>query len=470
MTPIQIDYEQGSFKDPFGCVFYYNDKVYRTLTPRVYELFAKWFEDGTIQKFIEAGHLIESRLIAEKEVTGLPEGTSPSAALIEQPKIEFITYPYEWCFSQLKDSALKTLDFLQQCLEGDLILKDATAFNLALHEGTPKFFDILSIEPYEENQPWIAYRQFCQQFLFPLLLSSYKGIDPQYFMRGHFLDLSAAHISRYFSGLDILKPGVFKHVTLLAMMEKSYESKNIKVRETMKEVHFPKALILNNLKNLRRTISRLEYFVPKSEWSDYTSECNYEEDDRKTKHVFIKDYLAKEKPGTLIDMGCNTGEYSYLASEVAGTVISADFDALSVERLYAGIKQDKKENIIPIVANLLNPTPSMGWAENERKSFFTRFGNLDGFFALALVHHICISGNVPVPKFVEMLHKTGKSGVVEWVDKKDGQVQKLLRNREDVFGDYDWEHFESALRTKFDIIRIEETHNGNRKLCHVSAL
>lgn len=470
MALAQIKFDSGSFKDPYGSVFYFKGKVYRTLVPEAYELFKPLFEGGTIAQYVQAGYLLESRLLAESEVAGLPAGTSPSGYLIEQPKIQVITYPYEWCFSQTKDAALKTLDFLESCLNGNLVLKDATAFNLALHNGEMRFFDVLSIEQYQENQPWMAYQQFCQQFLFPLLLSSYKGIDTQFLTRGYFQNLSASHVAKYFSGTDVFKAGILKHVYLLSMMEKSFESKDIKVKEVMKQTHFPKALILNNIRNLRKTIGKLSYFVPKSEWSDYISECNYRDADRSEKHAFIKNYLDHAKPKSVIDLGCNTGEYSYLAADVADLVVSADSDALSIERLYLGLKETGKKNIIPMVANLLNPTPSLGWAGEERKSFFERFNGLDGFFALALIHHICISGNVPVQKFVDLLHGIGKSGVVEWVDKKDEQVQKLLRNREDVFGDYTWECFESALRRKFKIHEIRETHSGNRKLCRVEAL
>lgn len=470
MANSQVCFEPGSFKDPFGCVFYFNDRVYRTLVPEAYELFKIWFEDGTIDNYVKSGYLMESNLVSEKDIEGLPAGVSTSGYLIEQPKIQFLTYPYEWCFSQIKDAALKTLDMLEDCLKKDLILKDATAFNLGLYDGDIRLFDILSIERREKDQPWIAYRQFCQQFLFPLLLSSYKGIDTQFLMRGHFQDLTASHVAKYFSGTDVFKPGILKHVYLLSMMEKSYASKDIKVKEAMKTTHFPKEIILNNIKNLKKTISKLSYFIPKSEWSDYISECNYEDEDRRHKHAFIKNYLSKSKPKSVIDLGCNTGEYSYLASEVADIVVSADADALSIERLYSDMKDKKKTNIIPLVANLLNPTPALGWAGDERKSFFDRFGNMDGFFALALVHHICISGNVPVSKFISLLRRIGNSGVVEWVDKKDGQVKKLLRNREDVFGDYTKETFEAELQKQFKIVEVQETHSGNRKLYFVQAL
>jgi ribosomal protein L11 methylase PrmA len=471
MSAVQkVAYEPGSFKDPYGSVFYFNNRVYRTLTDDAYAIFRDLSDRGVLETFISRGFLMDSRLKPVSDVVGLPASVSPSGFVIEQDKIPVLTYPYEWCFSQLKDAALKTLDFLECCLENDLMLKDATAFNLSLYNGDLRFFDVLSIEPYKENQPWMAYRQFCQQFLFPLLLASYKGMDTQFLMRGYFQDLSASHVKHYFSGFDIFKPGVLKHVTLLSMMEKSYESKEIKVKDAMKQTHFPKVLIENNVKNLRKTIAGLSYFVPKSEWSDYITECNYEDKDRDTKHNFIEAFLDSEKPKTVIDLGCNTGEYSYLASKSADVVVSADSDALSIERLYERVKTDGTQNIIPMVTNLLNPTPALGWALGERKSFFERFNGIDGFFALALVHHICISGNVPVTKCVEMLANLGKSGVVEWVDKKDEQVQKLLRNREDVFGDYTWENFEDALKQNFKILKVEETHGGNRKLCHVSAL
>ncbi|WP_417836376.1 hypothetical protein [Thalassospira tepidiphila] len=467
MTAAQVQFEPGSFKDPLGSVFYFRHDVYRSLTQQAYAQFSALFKSGLIRDYIECGYLIQSDLVPCEDVPGLQKDVSESGYLIKQPRVPFISYPYEWCFSQLKDAAIKTLAFTEKCLSDNLILKDATAFNLALYQGNVQFFDILSIETYEKDQPWIAYQQFCQQFLFPLLLSAYKGIDTQLLMRGHFQALTASHAAKYFSGTDIFKAGILKHVYLLSLMERRYEAKDIKVKEVLKKTHFPKELIVSNLKNLTKTISKLDYFVPKSEWSDYVNECNYRDDDRSKKHAFLEEYLRESAPKTIVDLGCNTGEYSYLASKSAEIVVSVDADALSIERLYNKLNSDSVNNIFPVVGNLLNPTPSLGWAGEERQSLLDRLRSMDSFFALALVHHICISGNVPVSKFIDLLAQIGRSGVVEWVDKKDEQVQKLLRNREDVFGDYTWENFQKLLSQKFKIIKIQDTHAGDRKLCFV---
>ena len=228
-------------------------------------------------------------------------------------------------------------------------------------------------------------------------------------------------------------------------------------------------MIEANVKSLCRTVEDFRYSPKSSVWGDYESRNTYSADDNSAKHGFVRDAVTKLKPSRLVDLGGNTGAYCLPLVSLVDQIICVDVDPVAINTLYGKLKVEEISNVVPVLGDLLEPTPAMGWNLLERGSFFDRIGG-DGFLALALVHHICIGGNVPISYFVEVLRKIAAAGVVEWVDRGDPMVKKLMRNRQDVFTAYTWENFRASLEKHFLIGDIVETHGGSRRLCLLEVL
>ena len=215
---------------------------------------------------------------------------------------------------------------------------------------------------------------------------------------------------------------------------------------------------------MRKLIDGLRYDAGDSQWIDYTREHSYSATDEERKRAFVKAALGRLAARRIVDLGTNTGTYALLAAPLAERVIAMDIDPACINVLARTCRRDEVRNVTPMVGDLLNPSPALGWALRELKPLLERVKS-DGLLALALVHHICIGGNVPLDQFVALLADTAPSGVVEWVAKEDSMVQRMLRNRVDVFDGYTWANFRSLLEKHFVLTDTIETHGGNRKLC-----
>jgi hypothetical protein len=438
--------------------------VYRSLSRQAADRMQRLDELGHIATLVDAGLMVPTRLVA-----GVDEGIDiegASSTMLQHDRIEVMSYCYEWPFALFRDAALVTLEIIECCLAFDCILKDATPYNIALYKGRPVLIDVLSIDDYENGAPWEGYAQFCREFLFPLLLSVHKKIDIQDFLRGSLNGMSIEVADGLFSFGDIRKTGVLKHVKLQAMFQRSFRKSDFNAKRSYHESHYGKEFILANVRGIRKILNKIAPSTADSTWIDYTDSHSYNADEEAEKMVFVQSMLESYKPGIVIDIGCNTGVYSRIASKIANSVVSLDFDAACIDQLYRQVRRDNIENIFPIVANMLNPSPGIGWMLRERASLFDRIRG-DAFLALALVHHIAITGNIPLENFVEALSVMADCGVVEWVDKSDPMVETLLQNRRDVFDHYSWGHFKHVLEQTFNIEKVTEIGGGRRRLCQV---
>ncbi len=456
------DYDKGSFKDPEGRVFYSEGRVFRTLSASALARMRRLTESGDLQALIDAGLLLPCWLTPAGE-TGLAQG-EVGAEVMEHAPIDVLTYPYEWSFTMLRDAALATLDLLEACLDRNLTLKDATPYNIAFFEGRFLFIDTLSLDDYDENQPWEGYGQFCREFLFPLMLTAYKKVDFQFWFRGSGTGIGVTDMDRLFGVWDYRRKGVFKHVGLQAHFERSFGKQDIPIRESFGRIKYSRKTLKHNVRNLRDVIRSLRYDRRESEWLLYSEEHSYSEEEEQRKRNLVQDNLRKIGGTKLLDIGCNTGTYSFLAAKRTDCVIALDGDPACVDTVYREARGGGNTRVVPLVTDLLNPSPPLGWALTERKSLFERVKS-DAFLALAVIHHICIGGNVPIQYFADTLSGLGNGGVVEWVEKSDPMVQRLLRNRVDIFEEYCWETFLSSMTQYFDLRDVEPCVSNARKLC-----
>src|SRR5215216_5010547 len=450
--------EPGSFRDPESRVFYAGDDVYRALSP-----------DGLSDfEALEASGLLDGeRVVPTERADGAvaAEGllVHEPAGLLRHERIPFVSYPYEWTFSMLKDAALLQLDLLLAALGHDMVLKDSTPHNVQFKGARPIFVDVGSFERLRKGEPWVGYRQFCMLYLYPLLLQSAKGVPFHPWLRGSIDGIMPPQMRGLMSFRDRFRRGVFTNVFLHARLEKRYADRPQQVKDEVKRV-FKKELFVANVRKMRKLVQRLEWSPAQGVWTAYGERNSYTDDDARRKDDFVRE-VAKSRAWKLVwDIGANNGRYSRIAAEGAKTVVAVDADQGPVELLYRDLKQEGNEQILTLAMNLADPSPGLGWRGLERKAMPDR-GKPDLVLALALVHHVAISANVPVKELVDWLASLGSALVIEFPTREDPMVQKLLApKREGLHPDYELGYFERVLAEAFDVERSERLESGTRVL------
>lgn len=444
----------SSFRDPSGFVFIANDTIFRQVN-RVSEGDWTCFKDSGL-----ASDLVDAGLILPFESVGLEMALTESALDVIRPeRVPLISYPYEWGFSQLQDAALLTLEIMRRALGKGMWLKDASAYNVQFLRGRAVHVDTLSFERYPEGQPWIAYGQFCRHFLAPLALAAHVDIRLFDELRSHVdgipLDLAARLLPR---GTKF-NFGLLTHIHLHGGAEKGGGESDRPMRS------IPKTALLGMIDNLERTVRGLKWNPGKTVWGDYYGNTNYSDSAFEAKKKLVGEYAAavSPKPLSCWDLGANTGVFSEVIADGGVPTWAWDLDPAAVEQAYLRWKGAKRENIVPLVQDFSNPSPALGWANSERDSFLER-GPADLILALALVHHLAIGNNVPLPEVADWMHRLGKWAIVEFVPKDDSQVQRMLRRRKDVFDDYSLEGFERAFAERFEVRRREQIAGTGRVL------
>lgn len=456
-----LELEPGSFRDRGARVFYRDGEVLRGLDAAAYGEWQRVCGSGLPARWMGDG-----RMVATEE---LEETLEPWSAVLRHEPIRFISYPYEWCFDMLRDAARLQLELLTEALDADCTLQDASPFNVQWRGTRPLLIDVTSLKPLAAGEPWIGYRQFCQLFLYPLLLQAYRGLPFQPWLRGSLDGISPEDCWRLMSARDLFRRGVLTHVYLHARAQTGMAASTRSVRAELRSAGFAKAVIQGNLRGLRRVIDGLRWAPNETAWSQYASQTPYAARDEAAKHDFVAGVAAARRRSLVWDLGANTGTYSRLAAEWADAVIAMDADQLAVARLYRALRADGVDNVLPLVVDLMNPSPNLGWRGLERKTLAQR-GRPQLTLCLALLHHVVIGGNVPLPQAIAWLAELGGELVVEFVDRGDPMVQGLLRNRVDQFTDYDLATFDACLRRHYSVLRSETLCDGNRRLYHAAPL
>ncbi len=451
----------GSFKDNHGNVFEFKRRIFRGLTKDGYSNFIKFKNDNTLEESINRGFLINSWEVDLSKETDSFEGLYSN--FIEHKKIKFISFPYEWSFEQLKDASLLHLNFQIFLLNKGYVLKDASAFNIQFENNKPIFIDLTSVVPYEKGQVWTGHNQFCREFLNPLLLSSKKNIPFNNYYSGSLNGIPTEELNNIFSLFDKLSLNVFLHIFLKSFFQK--KSYNLDKINKINKKTISKNSYYNILISLKKWIEKLEIKKKNffSLWSDYSKNNTYSNEQEKQKKDIIEKYFKSNKSNNCLDIGCNTGEYSFLALENGvEKVVGIDSDYIALNNAYKNSKI-KKLNFLPLYIDLLNPSPKKGWMLNERSSFNDRF-EFDSQIALAVVHHICIGGNIDLKNAVKFLLSLSPKGLIEFVPKNDYTVQKMLGLRDDIFDDYNEENFVRYLRAERKIVKIHYIKGSDRKI------
>lgn len=429
--PVTID--PASFRDPSGFVFTHNDIIYRAIAPAYLEHFDWLMRSGLFEKLVA-----KRRIVNHEEVSLRLPGEYSSWKVIRPEKIPFVSYPYEWSFSQLKDAALLTLKIQKEALDKGMILKDASSYNVLYKGSEPVFIDTLSFEKYKEGEPWKAYGQFCRHFLAPLALMSYRSVEISQLLSSSIDGISLALASSLLpSRAKMLNSGIAIHIAVHARIEKKYSGTD-SVKTPV--ITLSKVKLNSMLEHLETCITGLKLKPQKTNWSVYAVENSYSKEAAEIKSRVISEWLQKIKPQTVWDMGSNTGKFSRMAAASANYVVAMDADAHCIEDLYCALKNSETKNILPLVINLSNPSPPIGWANAERKTIAGR-GKADLLLALALVHHLRIGNNVPFGMIAKYFSALGKMLIIEFIPKDDAHVKQMIFGRENIFAGYSEESF-----------------------------
>ena len=446
----------GSFRDPAGFVFQRDGTYFRQVNDSYAATLATLMDSGLYAKLTAQGLLLPH----ETADPGLaPE---PGAATVIRPaQLTFISYPFEWSFSQLKASALTTLRVQRLALAYGLSLKDASAYNIQLHEGRPTLIDTLSFEPYEPGLPWVGYRQFCQHFLAPLALLAYRDVRLGTLLQSHLDGLPLDMAAGLLPWRTQLRPGLLMHLHLHSRAQARHAD-STRDREHLKG-RMSQRRLEAVLESLESTVRKLSWNPGDTPWASYGDQSSYSDAGQADKERLVAEYLTQVDVASVWDLGGNVGIFSRIAAAAGIPVVSIDSDPGAVDLNYRRMVEKNERDLFPIVADLTSPSPALGWDNREVRSLTER-GPAGLVMALALVHHLAIGNNSRFERLAGFFASLGRSLLIEFVPPDDPMVRRLLAMRNHTFPWYTQEGFEAAFARFFRIERSDGIADSPRRL------
>jgi hypothetical protein len=444
----------SSFRDCSGFVFSQNATLYRQIN-RVYK--------DDYERLINSGlcrHLVDKKLlIPHQEISPQPAFSDDAYKIIRPDPIPFISYPYEWCFSQFKDAALTTLTIQKTALAYGMSIKDASPFNIQFSGGKPVLIDTLSFETYRQGKPWVAYEQFCRQFLAPLALMAHVDARLHQLLRIHLdglpLDLTSSLLPRR----TWLKFPLLVHLHLHAKSQKRFAGRT----PDLEKHSINKRGFLAFLENLEKAINGLYWHPPQTAWGDYEAASSYSAAALNHKTEVVSKFLNEIKPKTVWDLGANAGEFSRIPAGKKILTIAFDRDSVAIEKLYLNCKKDSEEYLLPLVLDITNPSPGLGWANRERDSLLAR-GPAETLIVLALIHHLVAGQHLPLSLIAGFFRELGRTLIIEFIPPRDRRAQQLFRGKNAFPEEYSQDKFETTFRNHFKILKRVRIRNSLRSL------
>ena len=449
--------ESGSFRDPAGTIFYIDNRIFRRINNVGIDRVTYLEKEKILNESIKNNYLIQTKILNDDEKNKL--NLNIRDFILEHEKIPYVSYPYEWSFSQLKTAAIFHLDFNLFLLDLGATLIDASAFNIQFIGSKPIFIDALSVEKYINGEPWKGHKQFCENFLNPLILKSKKGIKFNNWFKGNLEGIETDDLDKLLSLFDKFSYNIFIHVYLLNKLDQKFKSKK-SLKPVDKKKFIPKKNLVLILKQLKKFISNLEDYKSITTWDDYSKNNSYTEIEESKKKEVVEKFMKKNNFNLVADLGCNDGEYSELSLKNGSkSIIGFDFDINAIDKAY-NKALSKNLNFLPLYFDASNPSGNIGWNEKERKSFKNR-AKFDAILALAFEHHLAIAKNIPLTQVIDWLVSLAPTGLIEFVPKNDLTVIKMLELKGDIFPNYTIKNFETKLGIQTEILsKIQVSESG----------
>lgn len=440
-----------------------NGEVVRAFTAVGAKDIEKVWKKPSIQNALASGELIESNLVSPSSV-GLND---PWMTAMTHPIIPFISYPYEWTFSMLKDAAQLQLKLTRETLADGIGLKDATPYNVQFIGSRPQFIDAGSFEKRRKGDPWYGYRQFCEMYLYPLMMQGYLGVGFQQFLRGSVNGISPDTMRKLLPA-SIRRPrkGRLTHVVLHAAAQNRFADSDNNMKSDAAKAGMNAQVLDATLRKLQGIVKKISLGDKKSTWSEYSERGHYIESSLDEKQKFVRDAVASAPRRQVWDIGCNDGVFSRIAAAHSDYVVAMDADPLVVDRLYNTLKAEKNEQILPLYVDLTDSGGGVGWRGQERPGVFDR-GRPDIVMALAVIHHMAITFHVPLASQLDMFRDLTPELIIEMPHADDPMVRKLLTNKRDgIHDDFTLEEFERLLNERFTVKSKMLLSSGTRTIFH----
>jgi len=462
-----------SFRDPDGACRVFGGRVVRRVVAEKGEEFAAFLNSPGGREMLDRGWLVATRRLGAAEVMelGVQPGWSEFCSggtadhFYEHERIPFASYPHEWPPELLWAAARLTLDVARRALADGWGLKDATPHNLLFSGRHPVFVDLLSFERRAPEDPvWLPYGQFVRTFLLPLLAHRLWGTRLSDVFLSRRDGLEPEEVYRWCHPLTRLRPAVLSLVALPTWLAASGR------RETP-ALYRPRAMdpekarfILEALfGRLDRMLARLKPRAGReSAWSDYMRTHSYSDSAFAAKDRFVREALTESAPKWVLDVGANMGHFSRTAAGLGARVVAIDLDPACVGAMVRA-DGDRADEVLPLVVNLAQPSPALGWRGGECQSFLDRArGRFDCVLMLAVLHHLLVTERIPLIEVLSLAAELTTSAlIIEFVAPADDMFRRLARGREDLHASLTTAAFEAACKPWFEVVRSEglpETH------------
>src|SRR5262245_48846570 len=459
----------GSFRDPAGYVFRRDGRIFRAIDSATTRSLTKLEQSGILPRWLESGKIPGTRFVSDPGLkAALASEHAPFESFLEHDPIRDLTFPYEWSVSMIADAGIATLDLQEGALAAGCSLKDATAFNVQFVRGRPVFIDLGSFEQPARLDLWFALGQFNQMFLFPLLLCVHHGWDPRAYFLPRLSGRPVEDVARAFGRMESFSPRVLFDVTLPLLLNRAAQGRAQVDRALLERPNPDTRPQLMQIGRLRTRLAKLAgAYKPAGTWSSYERTCTYTDAAEETKKTMVRRFLDERKPRRVLDLGCNTGDYSRIAAASGAEVISADSDHDAVEILYRRLRAEPAA-ITPMVLDIMSPSPGVGFMNRERPAFLDRL-DVDCVLALALLHHLLISGNLSLAAARDLLHAlTGVLLVLEFIPSADPMFRHTLQFRRDLYAGVDLTACKQVFAERFRLLEEQPIPGSPRTLLFYS--